>query len=60
MYAAIANWSEGYLAKVDFTANTYGPIYRSLKKTAAEFEDLDTGSPVRCAALMASYTSAMK
>lgn len=60
MYAALANWSEGHLSKISFTADTYGPIYRSLRKVAAEFEDPETGSPIRCAALMASYTSAMQ
>jgi hypothetical protein len=60
MYAALANWSDGYLSKIDFTTDTYGPIYRKLRKLALEFQDPIRGSPVRWTALMASYTSAMR
>jgi len=57
IYAALSCWTEGYHINKRFTEEAYAPIYRILYKTVQEFSE---GCPIRCRALMASYTHVMQ
>jgi len=59
MHAALDSYSLGYFKPRKFAEETYGVVYRRLFSSALKFQDPKDGSPLRCQALLQSFTGAM-
>lgn len=59
IYAALMFWKTGIYKRGAFTAEQYGPIYRTLLDVANSFQD-GHKTKVRCQALLESYGAGLR